>query len=63
MLYSRAEKPAVYKTAFYDITSGSNEIYFESSCCLATKGYDPASGLGSLTFDELIEVIPRPGRR
>ena len=63
MLYSLAEKPAVYKTAFYDITSGSNEIYFESSCCLATKGYDQASGLGSLTFDELIEVIPRPGRR
>ena len=63
MLYSLAEKPAVYKTSFYDITSGSNEIYFESSCCLATKGYDQATGLGSLTFDELIKVIPRPGRR
>jgi subtilase family serine protease len=63
MLYALAEKPAVYKSAFYDVTSGSNEIYFEASCCFATRGYDQATGLGSLTFDELIKVIPRPGRR
>jgi subtilase family serine protease len=62
MLYALAEKPAVYKKAFYDVTEGSNQIFFEASCCVATKGYDQATGLGALTFDELIKVIPRPGR-
>ena len=61
-LYALAEKPEVYKSAFYDITKGSNQIYFEAACCVATKGYDQATGLGSITYDELIKVIPRPGR-
>ena len=61
-LYALAEKPEVYESVFYDITKGSNQIYFEAACCVATKGYDQATGLGSITYDELIKVIPRPGR-
>ena len=29
----------------------------------SVEGYDQATGLGSLTFDELIKVIPKPGSR
>ena len=63
MLYALAERPEVYSTAFYDVTQGNNQIFFDASCCVATKGYDQATGLGSLTFDELIKVIPKPGSR
>ncbi|MFZ8926843.1 MAG: hypothetical protein ACO3CU_08795, partial [Candidatus Nanopelagicales bacterium] len=63
LLYDLASKPRNYSTAFYDITEGSNQLYFEAGCCIATKGYDQATGLGALEFDELIRMIPRPARR
>lgn len=63
LLYDLAAKPVVYKTAFYDVTKGTNQLYFETSCCNATKGYDQASGLGAVHFDELSKLIPRPARR
>ena len=62
-LYDLSSKPKVYSSSFYDITEGSNQIFLEAGCCVATRGYDQATGLGSLTFDELIRVIPRPGSR
>ena len=62
LLYELAMKPASYGRNFYDITKGNNQRFFEASCCVATKGYDQATGLGALEFDELIKVIPRPGR-
>ena len=63
LLYDLSSKPMVYSTSFYDITKGNNQRFVEAACCVATKGYDQATGLGSLTFDELIRVIPRPGSR
>ena len=63
LLYDLSSKPMVYSTSFYDITKGNNQRFFEAACCVATKGYDQATGLGSLTFDKLIRVIPRPGSR
>ena len=62
-LYDLSSKPKVYSSSFYDITEGSNQIFLEAGCCVSTRGYDQATGLGSLTFDELIRVIPRPGSR
>lgn len=62
MLYELAANATLYKRAFYDITEGDNQLYFDASCCKATRGYDTTTGLGSLTFDELIKVIPKPGR-
>jgi kumamolisin len=63
LLYDLASKPRSYSTAFHDITEGSNQLYFEAGCCIATKGYDQTTGLGALEFDELITMIPRPARR
>ena len=63
MLYELASKPAVYRTAFHDITKGSNQRFIEAGCCTASRGFDQATGLGALTFDELIKVIPKPAPR
>ena len=62
-LYDLSSKPKVFSSSFYDVTEGSNQVFLEAGCCGATRGYDQATGLGSLTFDELIRVIPRPGSR
>lgn len=62
LLYSLASNSTVYRRAFYDVTEGNNQRFIEAACCDATKGYDQATGLGALTFDELIKVIPKPGR-
>ncbi|MFM8772440.1 MAG: protease pro-enzyme activation domain-containing protein [Actinomycetota bacterium] len=61
LLYDLAANPAAYKTVFYDVTVGNNQRFIEAACCDATKGYDQATGLGSVTFSELIKVIPKPG--
>ena len=61
LLYNLASNPSVYKRAFYDITEGNNQRFIEAACCDATKGYDEVTGLGALTFDQLIKVIPKPG--
>jgi subtilase family serine protease len=63
LLYELASKTTSYKRNFYDITKGNNQRFFEASCCVATKGYDQASGLGAPAFDEWIKVIPKPGSR
>ncbi|MEI8081359.1 MAG: peptidase S53, partial [Actinomycetes bacterium] len=47
------------KAAFYDITSGSNDLYGQG-CCSATVGYDFASGLGAPNFDQILAAIPPP---
>ena len=61
MLYNLAANPKVYGRVFYDITEGNNQRFVQAACCDATKGYDQTTGLGALTFDELIKVIPKPG--
>lgn len=61
MLYNLAATPKVYGRVFYDITEGNNQRFVQAACCDATKGYDQTTGLGALTFDELIKVIPKPG--
>ena len=61
LLYHLASSPTTYERAFYDVTKGNNQRFIEAACCDATKGYDQATGLGALTFDELIKVIPKPG--
>jgi subtilase family serine protease len=33
--------------SFLDITTGTNSVFSNVSCCSATKGYDEATGLGS----------------
>jgi hypothetical protein len=49
LLYAAASSPAEYKTAFTDVTAGSNDIYGLDNGKVfgATRGYDLASGLGS----------------
>ncbi|MFM7596985.1 MAG: S8 family serine peptidase [Actinomycetota bacterium] len=61
LLYDIASKPDLYKLVYYDVTVGNNQRFIEAACCDATKGYDQATGLGSVTFSELIKVIPKPG--
>ncbi len=61
LLYHLASSPTTYERAFYDVTKGNNQRFIEAACCDATKGYDQVTGLGALTFDELIKVIPKPG--
>ena len=63
MLYQLATKRSTYDGVFYDITSGTNQLYIEAGCCVATPGYDMTTGLGAVNFDRLIEVIPPPGPR
>jgi hypothetical protein len=65
-LYSLASNAATYASAFHDITSGNNECTAGSAYCsstgssayLATTGYDEASGLGSLDFNQLLNAWP-----
>jgi subtilase family serine protease len=62
-LYALATSPASYKRNFFDITEGTNQRFIVAGCCEATPGYDQATGLGSLAFNELIKSIPRPSSR
>jgi hypothetical protein len=65
-LYSLASNAATYAAAFHDITSGNNECTAGSTYCnsagssayVATTGYDEASGLGSLDFNQLLNAWP-----
>ena len=49
LLYRVASDARAYDASFNDITSGSNDVYGLDDGLVfdATKGYDPASGLGS----------------
>ena len=49
LLYRVASDPAAYAASFTDVRAGSNDIYGISNgkVFAATRGYDPATGLGS----------------
>lgn len=52
-----------YERVFFDVVDGNNDVY-DLGCCYAKRGYDVASGLGSIRFDELAEVLlERAGAR
>jgi subtilase family serine protease len=63
-LYKLASNPTTYASAFHDITSGSNACTGGSSFCStsgesgfsAATGYDEATGLGSVNFDNLVSA-------
>jgi subtilase family serine protease len=65
-LYSLAANATTYASAFHDITSGNNDCTAGLTYCnstgfssyAATTGYDEASGLGSLDFDQLLNAWP-----
>ena len=40
------------KQVFSDVTIGNNDLY-SVGCCTAAVGYDPASGWGSIKFNNL----------
>lgn len=42
------------RTAFTDITVGTNDLY-GVGCCTAVPGYDPASGWGSIQFSAIAD--------
>jgi subtilase family serine protease len=50
-------RAAATPSAFYDVTSGNNDL-FKVGCCSATKGYDPASGLGVPNWATLPATLP-----
>lgn len=54
-LYSLAEG-ADYRTAFYDVREGTNQVNAKPACCRAVKGYDAATGLGSPNFDAWLRL-------
>jgi subtilase family serine protease len=47
-------------SAFFDVTSGSNDLR-GVGCCQAATGYDEASGLGVPNWAVLPATLPRPG--
>ena len=61
-LYTMAANSGTYASAFHDITSGSNACTAGSTYCSsagaasysATTGYDQATGLGSIDFNNLL---------
>jgi subtilase family serine protease len=66
ILYKLAADSTTYAAAFHDITSGSNECTAGGTYCSAAgesqypaaTGYDQASGLGSVDFDNLLLAWP-----
>ncbi|HEX3986420.1 MAG TPA: protease pro-enzyme activation domain-containing protein [Acidobacteriaceae bacterium] len=65
-LYTLAANATTYAAAFHDITSGSNKCTAGTTYCstagdgsyAATTGYDEASGLGSVDFENLLNAWP-----
>jgi subtilase family serine protease len=65
-LYGIGSDPAKYASAFHDITLGGNQCLAGTTVCtvtttqnfLANAGYDPASGLGSVDFANLVAAWP-----
>ncbi len=69
-LYKLAASNSTYAAAFHDITSGSNACQAGSVYCstgvqttdfVTTTGYDEATGLGSLDFNNLLTAWPTAG--
>lgn len=65
-LYTLASNPSTYASAFHDIVTGGNECDLGTTYCsttgaadyFATVGYDEASGLGSVDFNNLLTAWP-----
>ncbi len=66
-LYTLASSPMTYASAFHDITSGGNQCLAGPDACqtgpqatdyVSGIGYDEASGLGSIDFDNLLMAWP-----
>jgi subtilase family serine protease len=66
-LYSLASNATTYASAFHDITSGGNQCLAGTTFCgtgeqtsefAAGTGYDEASGLGSIDFNNLLTAWP-----
>jgi hypothetical protein len=64
-LYGLAVDPAVYASAFHDVTAGSNACGGGAICSTAgasgyaaAAGYDQATGLGSIDFQALLGAWP-----
>ena len=51
-----------YARVFYDVTDGNNDVY-KLGCCTAGRGYDMASGLGTIRFDGLAAVLLERAQR
>ncbi len=68
ILYSLASQPAINASAFHDITSGSIACVSGTPNCTpvgqsgysAGQGFDQASGLGSIDFNNLVAAWPAP---
>ena len=66
ILYSLAAQPAIYGSAFHDITLGTTAcVPGQTNCSIAgqsgyaaTPGYDQATGLGSIDFAKLVAAWP-----
>jgi subtilase family serine protease len=54
--YRAASQPST----FFDVTQGGNDLA-GVGCCLATVGYDLASGLGAPNWATLPATLPKPG--
>lgn len=65
-LYKLAASGTVYGSVFHDITTGGNQCTAGAAYCssagasqyAATTGYDPATGLGSVDFANLMAAWP-----
>jgi subtilase family serine protease len=65
-LYTLASNPSTYASAFHDITVGGNYCNIGAPYCAAAvssaygaaPGYDTATGLGSLDFNNLLTAWP-----
>ncbi|HEX5194702.1 MAG TPA: hypothetical protein VFW09_18040 [Solirubrobacteraceae bacterium] len=63
LLYRIAARPTLYRKVFHDVTRGNNDL-LGLGCCRARRGYDEASGLGSLDIAALAHVLlTDPGLR
>lgn len=56
-IYAMAGQPEG-KSAFIDVTSGTNDLY-DVGCCTAAPGFDGATGWGSMRFGEFLRLLPR----
>ena len=65
-LYALASNPTTYASAFHDVTVGGNQCTAGATYCTAvglsayaaTTGYDQATGLGSVDFNNLLTAWP-----
>lgn len=56
LVYRIAAHRKLYKRVFHDIVRGDNDL-LGLGCCRAKKGYDEASGLGSLDIRALADAL------